>query len=1002
MKKLSILLKIGIFGLLLLGIVSILPGGKAYAWNANSPECGIHQTQTLNDPADWVGTQTAGNQFAGAIVHLYAVDAYGNKVELTNIDNVNGNRIAVNVSATNGGNGSFKPFAHLNPDKSSAVLADAEYPGPSSFGAISANCDNRSGNAMIVLGYGATSLCSSGCGTRNGTGSWALDCGVEYGDPEAYDFSMSSNDVPVSGQNGNQYTFLPGGSWTDDSGNTTYHGAAANNGFTYDFNMTYHSPAASWGINGTSKVASTAYAGQSVTFTHTLTNGGPQDDLTNDIYADAGTSQTTYLNTSGGTSPISGLNNIHLCTGGSQCAGNQGGHPAIKQPFYNGGSKPFNYPFTIPANAAAGDKFCQYVTWNPSGSGGLGAAQDAPACVTVLPPPYSASCTINSVKGTGPGGIIVAGQQYTIKATVTNTTASGLALPGSQSGNTLNLDIVINGSSSPQQIPSGIPPPNASVNISYTATAPNSVTTLAISGTPEYSPSYTLGPSCSSPQGVYEQFTLSSSPNVSLNPNQEDPLTAANTVCVTDVGASVSETVTAYLYSTPPSGSPQTPQGITPQNNNGPFTSTAQVCLYSAKLPALQAISVYNIPGPVQAGDQFCAGINFPYISGYVGPGGIDTSVSKAGSDANCTAVVNRPFFKTYDGSISADSNVNQPCTGGEIAGYNNAHYGSGDFGSGSGLSAIAYSGIYGFGSGQQRPPNSTPQPPLSLTFANTVPSSPPGSGNPSDPYTPDLGGDYGSGPCYNIPQIPSYATTSSSGGTYSINMLQTQQPQGQQSYVIGKSGGSVNVVLNGGKISVGNNLSVFVYGNVYINSNIVYSGGTAGSPWTLKNIPSLNIVTIGGNIYLSPNVTELDGIYSSQQSNAGKGGAIYTCGQNNGVSFSPMPAGNQGTKTNPTSVLFTSCNQQLTVYGVFQANRVNLMRTYGSLRNDSTTHGIKSNPTCSNAGASPPPYPLFTDTCAAEVFDFSPELYLANPSTQEPNGGAPQYQAYSQLPPIL
>jgi hypothetical protein len=40
--------------------------------------------------------------------------------------------------------------------------------------------------------------------------------------------------------------------------------------------------------------------------------------------------------------------------------------------------------------------------------------------------------------------------------------------------------------------------------------------------------------------------------------------------------------------------------------------------------------------------------------------------------------------------------------------------------------------------------------------------------------------------------------------------------------------------------------------------------------------------------------------------------------------------------------------------------------------------------------------------TCAAEVFELSPELYLSTPAIQRPNGGAPQWDSVTSLPPVL
>jgi hypothetical protein len=52
----------------------------------------------------------------------------------------------------------------------------------------------------------------------------------------------------------------------------------------------------------------------------------------------------------------------------------------------------------------------------------------------------------------------------------------------------------------------------------------------------------------------------------------------------------------------------------------------------------------------------------------------------------------------------------------------------------------------------------------------------------------------------------------------------------------------------------------------------------------------------------------------------------------------------------------------------------------------------------CSNAGTQSSTRP----TCAAEVFDFSPEFYLSNPNIGLPSGGATQFKARTALPPVL
>jgi len=138
------------------------------------------------------------------------------------------------------------------------------------------------------------------------------------------------------------------------------------------------------------------------------------------------------------------------------------------------------------------------------------------------------------------------------------------------------------------------------------------------------------------------------------------------------------------------------------------------------------------------------------------------------------------------------------------------------------------------------------------------------------------------------------------------------------------------------------------------------------------------------GNIYIDPGVKELDGVYIAKNDDSGDKGNIYTCSVKTGGTFTPEPA----------KTLYSNCDNQLTVVGSFVADQVNLMRTYGTLKNSTTGTN------CDNKGVTSSTRP----TCAAEVFDFSPEVYLSNPAieSQGGNGGATQYDSIESLPPVL
>jgi hypothetical protein len=185
-------------------------------------------------------------------------------------------------------------------------------------------------------------------------------------------------------------------------------------------------------------------------------------------------------------------------------------------------------------------------------------------------------------------------------------------------------------------------------------------------------------------------------------------------------------------------------------------------------------------------------------------------------------------------------------------------------------------------------------------------------------------------------------------------------------------------VTILGGTVAVGNNVAMFANGDVYISGNVTYAG--SGGGWSLQpgnttNVPSF-ILEATGNIYIDPGVSELDGIYVAH-------GKIYTC--SNG--FAPVAAVD----------IYDTCNtNQLTVNGSFSASQVNLERSIGTLSDASSGENLSSGvKTCANTAVKEP-------VCAAEIFNFSPEIYLSDPAVNQPNNGAPTYDAITSLPPVL
>jgi hypothetical protein len=187
-------------------------------------------------------------------------------------------------------------------------------------------------------------------------------------------------------------------------------------------------------------------------------------------------------------------------------------------------------------------------------------------------------------------------------------------------------------------------------------------------------------------------------------------------------------------------------------------------------------------------------------------------------------------------------------------------------------------------------------------------------------------------------------------------------------------------------------NESIFVDGNVYIAGDITY-GSTVWS--TIKEIPSLYIIATG-NIYIDPGVNELDGVYVAQpDSSSHSGGTIDTCA--NSATLGALGAANLFGTVN-------TCGNQLQVFGAFQAQNIFLNRTYSSLRYSQGGEEIQdAYHNCGqglDVGHDPTAEQTFTWDCAAEIFNFSPELDLAQPALNSTSTG--KFDYITSLSPVL
>jgi hypothetical protein len=549
------------------------------------------------------------------------------------------------------------------------------------------------------------------------------------------------------------------------------------------------------------------------------------------------------------------------------------------------------------------------------------------SCLTTTLNTPAGSCSLSVSGGDGPGGVFTVGQSINVTGAIYNPGGSPTDIPLPASNADGNLNINFNGGEHDWGSP--IPLGGSSGTISLgtvTANAGPNPTYQTITATPAYGGTLFPG-ACHITFPVYAPFTLTPNASVTLSPDPEDPSSVNNDTYVAEGGTTVSENVTSNLYEVPSQSSSTIPNGNT--SSTGPFSPGSTTCLYQSPSP-------YNISGcdpslsngsyppstPLTAGDTYCATINVPATTvgsniAYVGPqSGYSTIVGGAASSAtSCPPVVNKPYFKVYGSGVASGGSFSGPADG-LLADWNNNSglYPDYDYGGGSELANLATGPIVGYASAQQS--TNDVRPPADLNFANSGWSSGACSISTGS-YTPNIGGCFGSAqPLLSELGLPNPAAwpgcLPAAAGTYNCTDGTTASP--------------VNLTLGATTINDGQSVYLNVNGNVYINGPITYSGANAGS-WNPNNVPSFILNVTGGNIYIAPGVGELDGLYVAEP-NGSSGGIIYTCGQSD---FTPMGG----------STLYTGCNKQLTVYGSFEAQSVHMMRTYGSLRNETPVAAV-------------------------------------------------------------
>lgn len=256
------------------------------------------------------------------------------------------------------------------------------------------------------------------------------------------------------------------------------------------------------------------------------------------------------------------------------------------------------------------------------------------------------------------------------------------------------------------------------------------------------------------------------------------------------------------------------------------------------------------------------------------------------------------------------------------------------------GLNFATNDGFYSSSNGKQLSP---PDARVGLTFGNKT--------STSAGLVTDYGGNgvmYRCVPDYFSASIPyPWLVQHPGGGTFDVNTIANNIPNSTQTVI-------------------------FVDGDARIDNNIIYGGN---GTWTdISQIPSFWLV-VKGNIYIGQRVTNLDGVYVAQPKPDGTGGIVYTCS-------------NQGNLWDD-AVLYSQCQNKLTINGAVIARQVRFLRTSGTV-DQSTVQEVPD-----------------SASRAAETINFSQEIYLATPPdplVKLLGGGSKfgRYDSITSLPPIL
>lgn len=329
------------------------------------------------------------------------------------------------------------------------------------------------------------------------------------------------------------------------------------------------------------------------------------------------------------------------------------------------------------------------------------------------------------------------------------------------------------------------------------------------------------------------------------------------------------------------------------------------------------------------------------------------------GAFIDCLFTVNigtRPFFIVRNGDVTAGIPI-AGCTGWGagiaspvLTSWNQVT--NPNVGAGTNLATFSRGLINGVASAQNR---TNPSPPIGLSFANTILFGSLFGGSLADGIIPCPTDYYDT--LKNVTASPIVSTIDVAAIVAAIGTNPAWY-----------SNGSLTITtFSPLPIPLGKRPIIYVNGDAYITAgtgSIKLSSGAT----TIEDMPNFYLV-VKGNIYISRNITRLDGVYIAQPDSLGNRGVIYTC-SNSTVNGPPSVA--------DLNDAVTGCKKNtLTVNGAFIAKELKLYRSIGTLS--------ANNP--------------------AEIFNATPATWLATPCAISDSctpGGKPGVDAITSLPPIL